>query len=170
MDQATNQIIAATGASVDETERYQDIIEGIYANNYGEDFADIADNISLVEQSISGLDDTALQNVVEKGYLMQDTFGIDMSESIRAVDAMMSQFGISSEEAYELMAQGAQDGLNQNGDLADQMAEYAVYYADLGYSAEEMFNVMSNGMEDGAYQLDYLNPYSIYSLTLLKIF
>lgn len=157
MDQAVNGVIAATGASIDEAERYQAVIEGIYTNNYGDGFDDIAQAVTNVELALGTLDDTELQNIVEKGYLMQDTFGIDMEESLRGVDAMMSQFGITSMEAYELMAQGAQDGLNQNGDLADQMAEYAVYYADLGFTAEEMFNMMASGMESGAYQLDYLN-------------
>ncbi|HFL3855708.1 TPA: phage tail tape measure protein, partial [Clostridioides difficile] len=70
---------------------------------------------------------------------------------------MMKQFGMTAEESYNLMAQGAQNGLNQNGDLADQLAEYSVYYSDLGISAEEMFNMMANGAENGVYQLDYLN-------------
>ncbi|MTQ78420.1 hypothetical protein GMD01_10210 [[Ruminococcus] torques] len=70
---------------------------------------------------------------------------------------MMKQFGISSEEAYNLLAQGAQKGLNQNGDLADQLAEYSVYYADMGLSAEEAFNMIANGAKNGTFQIDYLN-------------
>ncbi|WP_330578804.1 phage tail tape measure protein [[Ruminococcus] torques] len=80
-----------------------------------------------------------------------------MNESIRGANAMMKQFGISSEEAYNLLAQGAQKGLNQNGDLADQLAEYSVYYADMGLSAEEAFNMIANGAKNGTFQIDYLN-------------
>ena len=157
MDKSVNSVIAATGASVKESERYQKVIEDIYKNNYGESFEDIAENMSKVKQQFGKIDDKELQNVIEKGYLMQDTFGISTEESIRAVNSMMNQFGVDSETAYELIAQGAQKGLNQNGDLADQLAEYSVYYKDLGYSAEEMFNAVANGSKDGAYQIDYLN-------------
>ena len=157
MDKSVNSVIASTGESVKESERYQKVIEDIYKNNYGESFEDIATNMAKVKQQFGKIDDKELQNIIEKSYLMQDTFEIGTEESIRAVNSMMSQFGISSEKAYELMTQGAQKGLNQNGDLADQLAEYSVYYADMGYSAEEMFNAVANGTKDGAYQIDYLN-------------
>ena len=47
--------------------------------------------------------------------------------------------------------------MNQNGDLADQLAEYSVYYADMGLSAEEAFNMIANGAKNGTFQIDYLN-------------
>ncbi len=157
MDSAVNTVISATGESVTESERYQKIIEDIYQNNYGESFEDIATSISKVKQQLGDIDDSELQNIVEKAYLMQDTFEIGVNESVRAVQSMMKQFGMDSETAFELMTQGAQKGLNQNEDLADQLSEYSVYYADLGYTAEEMFNALANGAKDGTYQIDYLN-------------
>jgi len=69
----------------------------------------------------------------------------------------MNDFGINGRDAYNLIAQGAQNGLNQNGDLVDQISEYSTYYSDMGFSVEEMFNAMANGVESGAYQVDYLN-------------
>lgn len=157
MDQAMNGFIASTGKGTEEAERYQNILEGIYGNNYGESFEDIAGSMALVTQQMGELNDTDLQKVVENGYLLQDTFGIDMSESIRGANAMMNQFGIDSETAYNMMAQGAQAGLNQNGDLADQIAEYSVHYSQLGLSVEDMMNAMASGVKSGAYQVDYLN-------------
>ena len=93
-----------------------------------------------------------LKNTTEHAILMRDTFDIDVNESIRGVNAMMKQFGISADEAYNLLAQGAQKGLNQNGDLADQLAEYSVYYADLGLSAEDAFNMIANGAKNGTFR------------------
>lgn len=112
--------------------------------------------MSAVKQQ-TGQTGEELKNTTENAILMRDTFDIDVNESIRGVNAMMKQFGISSEEAYNLLAQGAQKGLNQNGDLADQLAEYSVYYADMGLSAEEAFNMIANGAKNGTFQIDYLN-------------
>lgn len=152
-----NQIQSATGASADEMENYRKVMDNVKANNYGDDFEDIANTISLVEQQIDGLSDEGLQNVVESAYIMRDVFDQDINESIRGADALMQQFELDSEQAFNLMAQGAQNGLNQNKDLADQLAEYSVLWKDLGFSAEEMFNALVNGSEDGAYQIDFLN-------------
>ena len=157
MDKAMNGFIASTGKSIDEVERYQGVLESIYTNNYGESFEDIADKMALVNQQMGDLSDEELKRVTEQAYLLQDTFEIDFQESLRGVNALTKQFGITSEEAFNLLAQGAQQGLNQNQDLADQLAEYSVYYKDLGFSAEEAFNIMKAGAEDGAFQIDYVN-------------
>ena len=157
MDKAMNQFIASTGKGADEAEKYQGVLESIYTNNYGESFQDIAEKMGLVNQQMGDLSDEELKRVTEQAYLLQDTFEIDFSESIRGVNSLVKQFGITSDEAFNLLAQGAQQGLNQNGDLADQLAEYSVYYSDMGFSAEQAFNMMSAGAKDGAFQLDYLN-------------
>ena len=113
--------------------------------------------MGIITQRMGDLPAEELQKVTEYAYLLADTFDIDTQESIAGVNALMKQFGISSEEAFNLIAPGAQKGLNQNNDLADQLAEYSVYYADMGFSAEEAMNMLVNGSKDGAYQLDYLN-------------
>lgn len=155
-DQALNTVITQTGAADAEVEGLEETLLNIYKNNFGEDINDIATAMSAVKQQ-TGLADEELQKTTETALLMRDTFDIDVNEGVRGVNAMMKQFGISAEEAYNLLAQGAQNGLNQNGDLADQLAEYATYYADLGISAEEAFNMMANGAKNGTFQIDYLN-------------
>lgn len=157
LDKATNQLTTSLGLASDEAERYEGTIKSIYANNYGDGFEDIANNIALVKQQMSEISDEELQKAVESGYLLNDVFGIDFQESLRGANAMVNQFGISATEAYNLMAQGAEKGLNQNGDLADQLAEYATYYNNLGFSAEQAFNMMAAGAENGVYQIDKIN-------------
>ena len=154
---AINKYIATTGKAVTETDKYKKLMETIYQNNYGESIADVADKMRIVSNILGDLPDEELQSVVEKSFMLQDAYDIDFQESIRGVNSLMDQFGITSEQAYELINQGAQKGLNQNQDLTDQIAEYSVYYRQLGFTADEFFNVMVNGAETGAYQIDYLN-------------
>lgn len=157
MDKAMNGFLVSTGKGKEEIERYQNVLEKIYANNYGESFADIADNMSIVIQKMGELSDADLQAVVESGYLLQDVFGIDMETSISGANALIRQFGVDAQTAYNLMAQGAQEGLNQNGELIDQIEGYSAYYADLGFSVADMMNVMANAMESNLFQVDNLN-------------
>ena len=157
LEEATNRFIATTGKSVEETEKYKAVLDSIYKNNYGEGYDDIAASMQTVHNIMGNLPVDVMQRVVENAYTLEDAFGIDVNESIRGVDALMKQFGISADEAFDLMAKGAQMGLNQNGDLADQVAEYSVYFADLGYTATDFFNIMYSGAQNGAFQIDYLN-------------
>lgn len=157
LEGAANKAAAATDKALGGTEQYRDLIKDIYSNNFGEGFEDIADKISLVKQQMNDIDDTALVSAVENGYLLQDVFETNFEQGLAGANALVKQFGISADEAYDLIVQGAQKGLNQNGDLAEQISEYSVYFSDMGYSAEEMFNIIASGAEKGIFQIDYLN-------------
>src|SRR5699024_305298 len=88
-----------------------------------------------------------------------DTFGMDFSESLRGVDALMTNMGLSADEAFDYMVTGAQNGLDRSGDLADNIAEYSQLWGQAGFSAEEMFTILQNGLDSGAYNLDKVNDF-----------
>lgn len=157
MTAALNDYLSATGKSADESERYEKVLTDIYKGGYGENFGDIANAMALINQQMGDMPDDKLQSTAKNAILLRDTFDIDINEGIRGANALMKQFGLTADEAYELMAQGAQRGLNQNQDLADQLAEYSVYYADMGYSAQEMFSIIESGTQNGVFQVDKLN-------------
>lgn len=153
---ATNDLQALTGLSSDEVKEYKELIESVYKNNFGEDQENVAEAIALIKQNLNDLDDTKLQDVVENLFTLEDTFGFDYTETLRAAKMLIDQFGISADEAFNLIVQGAQNGLNKNGDLLDSINEYSVHYKQQGYSAEEFFNSLENGTAAGTFSVDKL--------------
>ena len=153
-DSALSQMQAATGASAAEMESLGEIMESIYAGNYGEDFGDIADAIATVKTNIGDLNDSDLQNLTESAITLRDTFGYDITESTRAAKAMMDNFGVSGDEAMNLIATGAQNGLDYSGELLDSISEYSVQFQKLGLSADDMFKIIEKGAETGAWNVD----------------
>lgn len=153
---ATNNLQALTGLSSDEVKEYKELIESVYKNNFGEDQENVAEAIALIKQNLNDLDDTKLQDVVENLFTLEDTFGFDYTETLRAAKMLTDQFGISADEAFNLIVQGAQNGLNKNGDLLDSINEYSVHYKQQGYSAEEFFNSLANGTSAGTFSVDKL--------------
>lgn len=157
VDTAMNGFAASTGIAVEELGKYEDAMLNIYNNNFGESFEDISASMAQIKQVIGeGLGAEELEKMTTNALMLRDTFDFDVSESVRAANSLMDQFGISSEEAYNLIAQGAQNGLNQNEDLMDVLNEYSVQFSDMGYSAEEMFNMLSNGAKSGTWSIDKL--------------
>lgn len=151
---AMNDFIAITGKSTEETERYQAVMEDIYANNYGENFSDIGQAMADVTKQLGDMDDASLQNVTESAFALRDTFGYDITESTRAAKAMVDNFGVSGEEAMNLIASGAQNGLDYSGELLDSISEYSVQFDKMGLGAEDMFAIFQKGAESGAFSLD----------------
>lgn len=154
IDKAVDSYIVATGSATESTEQYQNILENIYKGNYGEDFQDIADSMAQVKQQLGDIDDTELQGITEDALALRDAFGFEVNESIRAAKMLMDQFGISGEEAYNLIAQGAQQGLDKNGDLLDSINEYSVHFKQNGLDATDMFNAFKAGADSGAFSID----------------
>jgi phage-related protein len=154
LDDAMAKFQAQTGASSSEMNKFKNIARDVWSNNFGSDVSDVADMMGRVKQQMQGISDVDLKNVTEDLITLRDVYGMDENETLRGAKQLMEQFGISSEKAFDLMAKGAQNGLDYSGELGDNIAEYAGKFAQAGYSAEEYFQTMTNGVKGGSYNLD----------------
>lgn len=150
---AMKQVQGATGATVKQMEATREVAKNLYSNNFGEDWNDLGTAISNVQQ-VTGQTGEELENTTRNAILLRDQFGFEIPESIKSADTMMRQFGITSEESYNLLAQGAQRGLDKSGELVDSANEYANQFKSLGFTADEMFDVFAAGSAEGVFQVD----------------
>ena len=153
---ALSGIGAQTGATGAELESFGQTMKDIYSENYGDNFEDIAESISTVAKSAKDLDPSSIKEMTIDAIALRDTFGYDVQESVRAANMLMDQFGISGTQAFNLITQGAQQGLDKNGDMLDSINEYSVHFKQLGIDAEGMFNSLINGTESGTFSVDKL--------------
>ena len=151
------QFAAATGTATDAMGEYEDAIKSIYKNNFGDSLEDVAEKMAKVKEVTGELDASKLQEMTEKAITLEDTFGMDMTETLRGVNALMDHFGMTSEEAFDLISSGAQNGLNYTDELGDNVSEYSGKFAEAGFTADEYFQLLKNGAEGGAYNLDKVN-------------
>lgn len=155
-DTALAMLEARSGATASEMEGFEDVMYEVYNSNYGESLGDVSEKLGTVIQMTDGLDNASLAQITKNAIALEDVFGFDVMESMRAVNSLMDQFGITSEQAFNLVVQGAQNGLNQNDDLLDTINEYSVQFKNAGYSADDMFNMLANGVESGTWSVDKL--------------
>lgn len=155
-DSALGMLEARTGSTASEMEGFEDVMYEVYNANYGESLGDVSEKLSTVIQMTDDLDNASLATITKNAIALEDVFGFDVMESMRGVNSLMDQFGITSEQAFNLIVQGAQNGLNQNDDLLDTINEYSVQFKNAGYSADEMFNMLANGADSGTWSVDKL--------------
>ena len=153
-EKAANGLAAATGATGEELEGLKDAMETVYTNNYGDSLEDVADAVALVDKNLKGLSDEELVNVTEAAFALQDAFDYSVEESSRAAAAITKNFGVSAEEAYGLIAAGAQNGLDYSGEMIDTINEYSSQFSKLGFTADGMFQLMQSGADSTAWNLD----------------
>lgn len=153
LQQALSNFQTATGASNEELQKFQQTLLNVYASGAGQDYEDIASAMKLIYQQTK-LTGQELENASKGALLVRDAFDIDVNESVRAASSLMKNFGINAEQAYNLIAVGARNGANKNGDLADTLNEYAVQFKQLGFSAEQFTEILIKGADQGAFSVD----------------
>lgn len=154
LEDAVARYISTTNTATSETDKYKKVLEDINKNNYGDGYEDIANSMSQVRMQLKDINSEDLQNITEKAIALRDLFGYEVSESIRAVKAMMDNFNISADEAFNLIAEGKKQGLDFSNELLDNVNEYSVQFNKLGLSAQDMFNIFKVGADNGAFNLD----------------
>lgn len=155
-DSAMGMLSARTGATGKDLEGLEDVMYDVYGANYGESLDDVQEKLSTVVQMTDDLDKSSLTGITKNAMTLEDVFGYDVTESVRTANSMMDQFGIDSDQAFNLIVQGAQAGLDQNGDMLDTINEYSVQFKNAGFSADDMMNMLANGAEAGTWSIDKL--------------
>lgn len=151
---AMNKLKSSTRATGEQMKNFESVLRSVYRGGYGEGYEDIADAIALIDQQLGELSPEELEQTTEAALLLRDTFEYDLNESIRATNTLMGNFGVSSQEAFDLIAYGAQNGLDFSGELLDTISEYSPQFKKLGLDAYEMFDILASGADAGAWNLD----------------
>lgn len=152
---ASNQLQSETGATAEEMDTLNEAMKNTYANNFGESIEDVSNVIAELRKQVGvKWSADAFQEMTQDAIILRDTFDYDVNESVRAAKALMDQFGIEGSDAFDLIAQASQKGLDFSGELLDNVSEYSVQFEKLGFSAEDMFNIFESGANAGAFNLD----------------
>lgn len=152
-DKAMQKVSAQTGATGDELEELGEVVKTVYGDNFGDSMEDAAAAVAEVKQ-LTDLEGDALASAAEDALSLAKAFEFDVSESTRAASALMKNFGITADEAYNIIAYGAQNGANQNGDMLDVLNEYAAQYSALGLSADQFVQGLVAAGDEGVFSMD----------------
>ena len=150
---AINDLSASIGATGEELQELGDIVKNVYKSGMGESLADVSNGLATVEK-ISDLAGDQLESATQSAFLLSDSFEFEIGESARAASALMKNFGLDADQAYGMIAIGAQNGADKNGDLLDTLNEYSGQYAALGLTADQFMGSLISGADAGLFSID----------------
>lgn len=96
----------------------------------------------------SGDDLKAFRNEVQA---VADSFDADFRETLIATNALSKQFGISSNEALQLVKDGFLSGADANGEFLDTLKEYPAYFKEAGISADQFVAIVAQTNKMGIF-------------------
>lgn len=157
-EQGRDRLQALTGLDEADAARFARAAAESYANVFGESIEANMDTMRLALQfDLLDADATTAhaQKVVQGLAGIADVLGEDIQPVASTVATLLST-GIarSAEEAYDLIATGAREGLNRNEDLLDTLTEYPALFRRLGLDGPQALGLMSQALGAGARNTD----------------
>ncbi|MDR4971618.1 phage tail tape measure protein [Bacillus toyonensis] len=156
-DRSQRKIQASLGLTAKGAENLGNISKEVWKKGFGESLEEVDNALIKVYQNMRDVPYDELQMASEDVLTLAKIYDVDLNEATRGAGQVMSQFGLSTEKTFDLLAAAAQEGLNYSDELFDNLSEYVPLFKQAGFSAEEMFTILANGTRDGAYNLDYIN-------------
>lgn len=96
----------------------------------------------------SGDDLKAFRNQVQA---VADTFNADFKETLISANALAKQFGISADEAIQLIQDGFIAGGDANGEFLNTLKEYPAYFKEAGISASQFVAIVAETNKAGIF-------------------
>nr|DAP80526.1 MAG TPA: minor tail protein [Caudoviricetes sp.] len=154
-DNALTKIQSSLGLTENEANEVLKTVRTL--SKKGFDFGDATESIIAVKQTLGDLlSPDEVEDFTTEVLSLSKAFDVDAQDSIKAASLMMRNFGISGQNATDIIAYGMKNGLNVSGDFLDTLHEYAPQMSKLGYTAEETLSIIAKGMENGAFNTDKL--------------
>lgn len=155
LDGAQGRVQAMTGSTVEQAAVMTENAKAVYANGWGPSMGQTATDMAGLNQQIKGLNDTAAQEFLKSGYIIEDAFGSPVAETTKVVKTMTQNFkGLSTTDAFDIITTGFQKGGNYADDMMDTLNEYSMQFSSLGMSADQMMATLIAGSQKGAFNLD----------------
>ncbi|UFU03432.1 phage tail tape measure protein [Ruania suaedae] len=153
-----DRLQALTGITEDDARRFASAAGEAYANVFGESIESNMDTARLALQ-FDLLDEDATaresQSVIQSLAGISDVLGEEVQPIAFAVTRLL-QTGLvkSADEAFDILAVGAREGVNAQEDLLDTLTEYPALFQQAGLSAEDALGLMRQGLDAGARDSD----------------
>ncbi len=152
LDALSAKIKVSLGLNEEEAKDAERSIERIYMA-YGGSRAEAEQALAATMRLMGATGDEA-EAFAKQLMVINDVWGEDYASSAITARTIMKEFGITGQEALDIIAAGLQTTANKNGDLLDVLNEYAPSFSRLGDDADAFLARIVAATDAGAYSAD----------------
>jgi len=154
IDSETRKMANSLGLPIVEAEKFSEVAQKVYTAGFGEDLAQAFEVATIAQKRFGDNAENDIGKITEQALVLQSTFGTEFEQSLGAVQTLMTNFGLSSSEAFDFIAAGFQKGLDRSGDFLESITEYSVQFNNGGADAGQFFSILETGLQDGVLGTD----------------
>lgn len=153
-DASYGKLYATTNLSGQALEDLKGVAQDVFKSGVTDSIDEATEATAIMKQGFKDLDDTSLAKLTSQVISLSERTGTDVQENVTGTTQLMNAFGLDSQKAFDLVADGYKNGLNSSGDFMDTLNEYAPLFQQAGFSAQDMLSIMKNGLSNGAMNTD----------------
>lgn len=153
-DASYGKLYATTNLSGQALEDLKGVAQDVFKSGVTDSIDEATEATAIMKQGFKDLDDTSLAKLTSQVISLSKRTGTDVQENVTGTTQLMNAFGLDSQKAFDLVADGYKNGLNSSGDFMDTLNEYAPLFQQAGFSAQDMLSIMKNGLSNGAMNTD----------------
>ncbi len=102
-------------------------------------------------QKTTGATGTQLDQLTVNTVALAETFEQEQSQLVRSQNVLMKEFGLSANEAFELLQQGFLSGANAQGDMLESINEYSTQIKAAGGNANDLIKILDKSGKQGIF-------------------
>lgn len=151
----TRKLQGSLGTTADLSAQYGKLAGDLYRQNYGESVAGLKEDIAAAVKITGVKDVSGLEPILKDAENIANIFDVDVSESLRGVNALVKSGLVPNfNAAGDVMVSAFQSGLNVADDLVDTLVEYGPHLKAIGLDAQTAMGLFQQGLAAGARDLD----------------
>ena len=149
-------IAANTNLSKAEMESLKGVAVDVFKSGVTDSIDEATNATVLMKNTFKDLNNEDLNKITSQVVALSKRTNTEYTENIRAADYLMKAFGVSNQEAFDMIASGYKNGLNASNDFTDTIVEYSGTVKEAGYTQEEFFSMLDSGLKNGARNTDLI--------------
>lgn len=149
-DKTLKQISLQTGVTGADLKKIEEGAKNAFLRGVGESADEAAKTLGSLRQVLG--DAVPLENLDEaaiRANQVAQSLGTETPELVGKLSPLIKQYGISFDEALNLVASGAQKGVSDIGGYLDTIQEFTPNLKEAGFSAEEFSGLLARAGEVG---------------------
>lgn len=156
-EKAISKVAAATGLVGAELDKLTTRGKEAFQNGIGDSAADAITKMGLLKKQFGDVfSDKEQDKFAKTAQGIANTYDMDFNEVIQKSRTFVKNFGLDGKEANELIALGARDAGNAQGDFFDTLDEYSQLVKTAGFDGQEFVSFLTNGIKNGVRNTDKL--------------
>ncbi|MBR3207054.1 MAG: phage tail tape measure protein, partial [Bacillus sp. (in: Bacteria)] len=149
-------IAANTNLSKAEMESLKGVAVDVFKSGVNDSIDEATNATIIMKNTFKDLNNEDLSKITEQVIALSKRTNTEYTDNIKAADYLMKAFGVSNEEAFDMIASGYKNGLNSSNDFTDTIVEYSGTVKEAGYSQEEFFAMLDSGLKNGVKNTDLI--------------